>query len=213
MTSPRPNRQRGSRQLWLDAAYDILISDGIEAVKVMPLARHLNQSRTGFYWFFDDLAELHTALIERWESRSIDPLVARCDHPAETICEALFNLMDCWLDPSLFDARLDLAIRNWARNDADLQQRLDAADAHRIKAVVRMFGRFGFSPEQAEVRGLTMIYTQIGYISMHVTEDLNERLARMLHYAELFAGTRPSTKDIARFQARHLPEQAVSPHA
>jgi hypothetical protein len=32
----------------------------------------------------------------------------------------LLNLIDCWIDSELFDAPLDLAIRNWARSDADL---------------------------------------------------------------------------------------------
>ncbi|PVA06097.1 TetR/AcrR family transcriptional regulator [Thalassorhabdomicrobium marinisediminis] len=203
MTSPHP-RQRGSRELWLDAAYNTLVTDGIEAVKVMGLAKRLNLSRTGFYWFFADLSDLHLALIDRWESRNTGTLVARCDRPAPTICEALFNVMDCWLDPSLFDARLDLAIRNWARVDGALQARLDDADARRIAALTRMFARHGFTPEQAQVRSLTVIYTQIGYISMQVEESRPERLARVQHYVEMFAGMAPAPEDVRRFMARHL---------
>lgn len=203
MANPVPIRQRGSKELWLDAAYALLISNGIDAVKVMPLAKRLNLTRTGFYWYFEDIAELHAAMIQRWEEKNTGPLIERCKADAGNICEALFNLIDCWLDPALFDARLDLAIRNWARVDRDLQRRLEEVDALRIAAVSNMFRRFGYTDEQAEVRGLTTIYTQVGYISMQVEENWQERLARVPHYVELFAGKRPSVKDVQGFKERH----------
>ncbi|MDA5095547.1 TetR/AcrR family transcriptional regulator [Aliiroseovarius sp. KMU-50] len=199
-------RPRGSRELWLEAAYDLLVSGGIEAVKVMPLAKRLNLTRTGFYWFFDDVAELHDAMIQRWEAKNTGNLIARCEMDADNICEALFNLTDCWFDPSLFDARLDLAIRNWARTNPELERRLNIADERRRQAVSELFSRFDYSAAQAEVRGMTVMYTQIGYISMQVQEDPQERLERVQHYIELFSGVRPAQRDVERFMARHMAE-------
>jgi len=196
-------RQRGSKDIWLNAAYELLISEGIDAVKVMPLAKRLNLTRTGFYWFFEDITELHSAMVLRWENQNTGNLVDRCKADASNICEALFNVMDCWLDPGLFDAPLDLAIRNWARVDANLQLRLSDADSQRIEAVADMFTRHAFSKEQADVRSLTVIYTQIGYISMQVTENGPDRLARVQHYVELFASVRPTAGDVEHFLNRH----------
>ncbi|MEP3329177.1 TetR/AcrR family transcriptional regulator [Sedimentitalea sp.] len=198
-----PPRQRGSKDLWLGAAYELLVSDGIDAVKIMALAKKLNLSRTGFYWFFADLKELHIAMIERWENQNTGNLVERCNKPALNICQALFNLMDCWLDQSLFDARLDLAIRNWARVDGELQARVNDADRVRIDAIAGLFQRHGFSSDQAHVRSLTVVFTQIGYISMEVEEARQERLARVQHYVEIFSGTVPSRRDVEVFLARH----------
>lgn len=203
MTDPL-SRQRGSKDLWLDTAYEVLVSDGIGAVKVMALAKKLNLSRTGFYWFFADLKELHIAMIERWETKNSGNLVERCNRSAANICEGLFNLMDCWLDPSLFDARLDLAIRNWARIDSDLHRRVTEADSLRIGAIADLFQRHGFSSDQAHVRSLTVVYTQIGYISMEVEEARHDRLARVQHYVEIFSGTVPSRRDVEGFLARHV---------
>ena len=202
MTDTR-TRQRGSKEIWRNAAYEQLISEGIDAVKIMPLAKRLNLTRTGFYWFFKDISELHASMVRSWESKNTDNLVDRCAADAFSISEGLFNLMDCWLDPTLFDARLDLAIRNWARADVDLQQRVMLADTRRIKAVAEMFARHGFTHEQAEVRSLTVIYTQIGYISMPVSENPQERLERVQHYVELFAGIAPNPTDVDNFMARH----------
>ena len=203
MTASPAKRPRGSRDLWLDAAYDLLISEGIEAVKVMSLARRLNTTRTGFYWFFKDIAELHGAMIDLWEHRNTSNLIIRCEMPAANVCEALFNVMDCWLDPALFDSRLDLAIRNWARVDPSLKARLDRADAARLDALTRLFARHGYAADQARVRAMTVIYTQIGYISMEVREELPERLSRVQHYVEVFASVPPSPEDVAAFIARH----------
>lgn len=169
----------------------------------MPLARRLNLTRTGFYCFFKGINELHLAMIKRWEKQNTEQLVKRCEVEANNICEALFNLMDCWLDPSLFDARLNLAIRNWARNYPHLQHRLQLADATRIDAVKKMYERFGYRPEQFDVRALAVIYTQIGYISMQVIEDWDERLARVPQYVEMFSSAEPNAEDVNRFFNRH----------
>ena len=197
------SRLRGSADVWLDAALDLLSGAGVEAVKVMPLARRLGLSRTGFYWHFRDREALLEAMITRWEDCNTGNLVARAGAYAETVCEAMFNLFDCWLDKTLFDAGLDLAIRNWARTDAALQVRLDRADARRMDAVRAMFLRFGYPAAEAEVRTMTVIYTQIGYFSMQIDEDRARRPSRMPAYVEVFTGRAPSGRDIDRFLARH----------
>ena len=49
---------RGSADVWLEAAIDPLLDFGVDAVKILPLAKKLNLSRTSFYWFFKDREEL-----------------------------------------------------------------------------------------------------------------------------------------------------------
>lgn len=201
---------RAPREAWLKAAYDVLTEDGVEAVKIMPLAKRMGVTRSGFYWHFTDRDALLEAMIAHWEDKNTGNLVARCEAYAETICEAVLNLFDCWLDDTLFDSPLDLAIRNWARTDPALAARLERADARRKSAIEAMFLRFGYAPADAEVRTLTMIYTQIGYISMHVTEDLALRISRMQAYVTVFTGYAPSPSEMERFAARHTEGQAAA---
>lgn len=197
------DRPLPSDALWLAAAYDVLTESGVEAVKIMPLAKRLGLTRTGFYWHFKDRDALLEAMIRQWEDKNTGNLEVRCEAFAESICEAIFNLFDCWLDCELFDSRLDLAIRNWARNDPALQSRLDQADSRRRMAMESMFRRFGYDRADAETRALTMFYTQIGYISMQISESTEARLARMPAYAEVFSGQKPTSAEIERFSARH----------
>lgn len=199
-------KQRGSEEVWLDAAFDVLKESGIEAVKVMPLAKRLGLTRTGFYWHFKDRDALLERIVLRWENKNTGNLVAQTKAYAETITEATFNLFACWLDDDLFDAKLDLAIRNWARNEPALQERLERSDRRRIGAIVKMFSGFDYSAEQSEVRAMAIIYTQIGYISMQVSESREGRIVRMPDYIEVFTGKRPSASEIERFSSRFLSE-------
>jgi len=199
----KQNSWRGSEDTWLDAAYGVLIESGVEAVKVMSLARTLDMSRTSFYWHFSDREALLDALVEKWKQRNSGNLIRQTEMYAETITEAILNLFDCWIDPELFDARMDFAIRSWAQTSTELKKILEQTDQERINAIQAMFSRFGFDQEQAEIRAHTVYYTQVGYISMMVDEPLVERLKRMPAYVENFAGSFPSESEVARFMARH----------
>jgi len=198
-----PTRTRASREVWLEAAYELFVTDGIEAVKIMPLAKKLNLTRTGFYWHFKDLSELHDAIIDIWQTRNTGIVIARCAAPAQSLCAALFNLIDCWIDNDLFDAPLDLAIRNWARSDARLQALVDRSDEDRLAAVKALFKRFGKTGDAAHYRALTVILTQTGYYSMHMSEPRLHRAIAGCHYVEIFAGEPPSQPEKDAFLDRH----------
>ena len=199
----RQSGWRGSEDLWIDAAYTLLIEAGVDAVKVKPLAEQLGMSRTSFYGHFDSREQLLSALIDKWKQKNTGNLVARTEAYAESIAEAMYNLFDCWLDPDLFDAKFDFAIRTWALADADLKTALEEVDQIRIDAIATMFERFGFEEEMARVRAYSVYYTQIGYISMMVSEPVAVRIRRMPMYIETFTGQLPTQAETARFAARY----------
>ncbi len=194
---------RGSADLWLDAAYTLLIEGGVEAVKVMPLATRLGLSRTSFYWHFADREALLAGLIARWQSRNTANLVAQTESPAATIAGAVLNLFDCWIEPDLFDARMEFAIRAWALRDAALSVVLSATDEARIAAIATMFQRYGFDASEAETRARTIYLTQVGYIAMRTEESLALRLRRIPAYVLTFTGQQPTPAEVAAFRARH----------
>ncbi len=195
--------RRGSEALWLQAAFDMLVESGVEAVKVMPLAKALGLSRSGFYWHFEDREALLEALLQMWGAKNTGNLVRQTQAYAESITEAMFNLYDCWLDDDLFDTRLDRAVRGWAHHDPAVQARIDQADALRKAAIMEMFQRFEYTVAEAEVRAMTVLYTQVGYISMRVQEPLADRINRMPEYAAVYTGQTPTMAEIKRFRARH----------
>lgn len=206
MNMPAPNERgwRGSADLWLDAAYQLLVEGGVEAVKIMPLAERLGLSRTSFYWHFADREALLDGLILRWQSRNTANLVAQTEKPAATITEAILNLFDCWIQQERFDSKLEFSIRTWALTDAALAKTLAAADAARLAAIKALFLRFGYADAEADIRAHTVYLTQIGYISMRVDEPLLPRLDRIPPYALTFTGQAPTRAEVKAFRNRQL---------
>lgn len=201
-TEPKPTGWRGSRELWLAAAKAAFLETGLDAVKIQPLASQLNLSRTSFYWFFKDRNMLLDALLQDWEAKNTGAFVTACTAYAETLPEALLNLITVFQDETLFEPRLDFAVRGWAHQSDAVMDRVRIADDTRLRAIRDMFLRFGYPPQEADVRARAVYLTQIGYISMQVQEDLATRIDRVPGYVEIFCGQRPSQSEFARFRAR-----------
>lgn len=194
---------RGTPDLWLDAAYALLVEGGVEAVKVMPLAERLGLSRTSFYLHFTDREALLAGLVDRWKAKNTGNLVARCEAPAPTIPAALLNLFDCWYDNTLFDSRLEFAMRTWALTDPAVAAAMTDADAARVAAITGLFRRFGYSEAEADTRARTLYLTQVGYIALRSEESLDVRMARNPAYVLTFCGIAPTQAEVAAFTARH----------
>jgi AcrR family transcriptional regulator len=194
---------RGSPDLWLDAAYELLLDSGVDAVRILPLAKTLKLSRTSFYWFFKDRDALLDALLARWRDRNTGNVVKQANAYAETIDEALLNVTDCWFDSRLFDSKLEFAIRSWALQSGSVQAEVKTADEIRLTALIGMFQRFGYADLSADVRSRNIYLLQIGYITMQIVEPLSLRLSRTAQYLEIFLGRQPEQRALDRFLARH----------
>lgn len=194
---------RGSPEGWLEAAYEALLDTGVDSVRIMPLAKKLNLSRTSFYWFFRDREELLDALVKRWRDKNTGNIVKRSEAYAESLAEATLNIFDCWLDRELFDAPFEFAVRSWALQSNDILAEVRDADQTRLDALRQMFVRFGKPESSADVRARSLYLVQIGYISMQTQEDLSVRMRRMEDYVEIFTGKPPEARELDRFFARH----------
>lgn len=190
---------RGSPEGWLEAAYEALKESGVDAVRVMPLAKRLNLSRTSFYWFFQDREQLLAALLARWKDKNTGGMVKQSESYAENITEAILNVFECWLNPELFDSQYEFAVRSWALQSEEVASEIAAADDSRINALAAMFRRFGYDPDAADTRARTIYLTQIGYISMKTSEDITERFRRIPHYVAIFTGKSPKKRELDRF--------------
>lgn len=188
--------------IWLDAAYEVLIEAGVDAVRVASLAQKIGLSRASFYWAYKDREELLQALLDRWRSKNTDSIIRQSDSYADTIVEATLNVFDCWFLPEMFDSRLEFAVRSWAMQSVALQAELQSADRARTEAIKRMLTRFNMLDETAEVRARSVYLVQIGYISLHTDEDMHTRMKRVPDYVEMFSGAKPSKRELDRFFSR-----------
>lgn len=194
---------RGSPELWLEAAGEILLESGVEAVKIAALAKKLKLSRTSFYWFFQDREALLEALVQQWKERNTGSIVRQSQAYADSLAEATLNVFDCWLDTTLFDSRFEFAMRSWALQSKAILDEVQRADTQRLAALCDMFQRYGFDPVAADVHARTIYLVQIGYISMQTQESLEIRMQRIPEYVKTFTGEYPKRNELERFYFRH----------
>ena len=199
-----PAHTKVTREDWLNVARDILVSDGVERVKVLTIGTLLGVSRSSFYWYFKSRADLLDALLDDWEARNSAIILAHCEAEAQSIGEAVCNFFLCFVDDNLFDKGLDFAVREWSRRDGAVRQRIDAADRRRLAAVEEMFARFGYAPDEAAMRAKVLYFMQLGYHALEIRETMEERMTQVEGYVFAFTGQHPDADQVDRFRARCL---------
>ncbi len=190
-----------SKDDWFQIALETLIAEGVERVKVLTLTEKLGASRSSFYWFFKNRDELLAQLLDHWERKNTTAILERAARPADSITEAVLNVFECWIASDIFDARLDQALRDWARNDAAVARAVQAADDARIEALRAMFAGQGYPKGEDFIRARVLYLTQIGYYAIGASEDMETRLSYVGHYLMALTGRRASDEELARFVA------------
>ena len=204
--APMPNGSRLDRQAWIDAAYRLLAAEGVERVRVLPLARSLGVTRGSFYWHFQSRHQLLDALVALWESKNTRAVVEAVTRPAEDLPERFLHIARCWLDQSIYDPRLDIAMRDWARRDKRILDLVHKADEARIAAFARIFAAEGETPRMAFIRARVVYYMQMGYYIIGVREPIRRRVGFLREYYRAFTGKHMPERRARQIEAALLAE-------
>src|SRR3954468_19408800 len=116
---------RTPRSSWIQEGLGSLTGGGVDAVRIEPLAKALGVSKGGFYWHFDDRRALLEEMLDAWERVSVDEVIERVEDEggdARTKLRRLFALASFGEGPELL--RIDLAVRDWARREHTVAERL-----------------------------------------------------------------------------------------
>lgn len=144
---------------WIDAALRALAAGGPDAVRVDALAKELGVTRGGFYWHFDNRQALLTAMLDTWERSAIDEVLERVESEGgDARARARRAGMLTFSDELL---PLDLAVRDWARRDGEVAERLRRVDNRRMD-YLRLQLREICAPEEIEARSLLAFSLLIG---------------------------------------------------
>ena len=128
---------------WIDAATAVLVDRGIDHVRVDVLAGELGVTRGSFYWHFRDREELLRRVLQAWRERATEQLTARLARAHDDAAEQLRDVLSLPLRgrAARRAARIELALRAWARRDAMARQAVDEADAARIAYIADILAR------------------------------------------------------------------------
>jgi AcrR family transcriptional regulator len=187
---PRP-AARLSRERWIDAALALLARGGTAAVEVEPLARSLRVTKGSFYWHFRDRQDLLAASLRRWEGGDTLNVRGRVEAGGGTALERLRRLFSIAIDRRTL--ALEVALRQWARQDARARRAVVRVDASRIAYVRALYLESGLPAREAEPRALLAYAALLGeaFIASARRSETPERLRRRAIEA-LLAGVRAS---------------------
>lgn len=151
---------RTPREAWIDTALTMLAADGPDAVRVEVLAQRLGVTRGGFYRQFGGRGELVDAMLDVWEQRSIDDVRARVEEEGGDARRKVRNAGMLTFSAELLP--LDLAVRDWARRDADVAKRLRRVDNRRMAYLRELIATICDDDAEVEARALLAFSLVIG---------------------------------------------------
>jgi AcrR family transcriptional regulator len=159
-----PARATLSPESWIEAATTLLVDQGIDSVRVDLLARILGVTRGSFYWHFKDRQDLLRSVLQAWHRRATEQVTANFESRTadpQLLIRDLISLPARGRSAQRA-ARIELAIRAWARRDEMARRALDEADASRIAYHVQVFSALGFSDDEARMRAFMLYGYEIG---------------------------------------------------
>ena len=155
-----PAPTRTPRSSWIDEGLKVLAEGGPDAVRIDSLAKALGVTRGGFYWHFDDRRALLDEMLDTWEHRSLDEVLERVEReggaPEAKVRQAGMLTFSRELLP------IDLAVRDWARRDESVAERLRRVDNRRMEYLRSLIGVSHADAAEIEARSLLAFSLAIG---------------------------------------------------
>lgn len=152
---------RTLRSGWIDEGLRALGAGGPEAVRVELLAKALGVSKGGFYWHFANRGVFLEGLLDMWEQRSLDEVIERVEAEGGDARARLRRLFALAASAKGL-LKVDLAVRDWARRDDVVAERLRRVDNRRMAYLRSLFGDFCSPEDEVEARCLLVGSLWIG---------------------------------------------------
>lgn len=150
-----------SAEDWTSRALQLLMDEGVGAVKISRLCGDLGVTKGSFYWRFDDLESLKKAVAARWcadTQRTLGEMAQLTSlAPLERLRAMTLGLIDdrAW--------SVQRALRDWARTDEQVAAVIAESDTFVFELVQRSLEELGTGAERARLRAGLLVYAGIGF--------------------------------------------------
>src|SRR5215218_2313578 len=156
---PAPTRTPRTR--WIEEGLRTLGVGGPDAVRIETLAEALGVTKGGVYGHFGDRRALLEEMLDTWERVVHDQVIERVERDGGSARAKLRRLFA--LAPSNEELlNVELAIREWARRDHAVAERLRRIDNRRMEYMRPLFGAFCPDEDDVEVRCLLALSVFVG---------------------------------------------------
>ena len=167
---------------WIDHGLRTLRNQGAGALMVGPMAARLKVSRGSFYWHFKDIAEFRGQLVQCWQARTTDQVIAELESMTGEP-DRLRRLMRRGFGVN----KLDRAIRAWATQDDDVAKAVAANDARRVAYIEGMLIAAGVDGDRAPGRARFLYWAYLGQSFVMDPRHASITLSAMDDLSDLFA--------------------------
>ncbi|MGL4305430.1 MAG: TetR/AcrR family transcriptional regulator [Mycobacteriaceae bacterium] len=147
---------------WLGAAFELLVREGINEVKISSLCDVLGVTKGSFYWHFDDINALLSAVADRWcaiQKQSVEAINAIKSQPVEERLETMANFL---IDENIWS--VEIAVREWSRSDVKVAESVRALDNQIFTVVREALLELNFDESEARLRAGAIVYAGIGFL-------------------------------------------------
>lgn len=132
-------------------------------MRIEALAEALGVTKGGFYWHFDDRRALLDEMLDAWERLGVDEVIEQVEATGGDARGKLWHLWRLASEDSIGDLmQIDLAVRDWARRDEAVAERLHRVDNRRMDYMRSLFGAFCHDQDEIEVRSLLLLSLWVG---------------------------------------------------
>ena len=169
-----PAPVRTPRESWVEEGLRALSAGGPDAVRVEPLAKALGVTKGGFYWHFRDRKAMLDAMLDHWEDALVDQAIETADRDGgdgRTRLRRLFAAAGAL--EGILDLDLELAVRDWARRDPTVAERVTRVDNRRMAYLRPLFAEF--CDDRADVEGRCLLVLTLFVGEFYVTATHGRR--------------------------------------
>jgi AcrR family transcriptional regulator len=166
----------------------VLVDQGIDHVRVDVLARELGVTRGSFYWHFRDREDLLRRVLQAWRDRATNTLTERLQSQQDPLQQLRsVSTLPFRGRAAARAARIELAIRAWARRDETARHAVDEADAARLGYHEAIFLALGFKGGEARARAFVLYGYEVAESVLHRQGSMAQRDARRRFVEQLIS--------------------------
>jgi len=151
--------------LWIKAAFRALTSGGPQAIRVESIARDLNVSKGSFYWHFENVAALKTAMLAHWKMIATEAVIAQVEGQECSAAEKLRQIVDTatsGANSAYGGVFAEAAIRDWARYDNAAAEMANYVDIQRLAYLKKLFEQNGSDKSDSQTHANVLYAGLIG---------------------------------------------------
>jgi len=167
------------REAWVSAATEVLAEEGIAGLRVEVLAKRLKVTKGSFYWHFQDRRDLLIAILQQWKDGRIRDIIKQTTAEKGKELAQIYHVIDVYsANRSRRGMMIELAVRDWARRDAEAGAIVAEVDDVRLRCARGLFLACGVPIEEASSRCM-LLYAYVFGVSLMIYEKFDTDVARL----------------------------------